>query len=172
MVLIVALSYTKGNWSIDRLRGGDLRGNRRLSQVSASPRLSIRRVLRPRLDRRFRPLRSVDVVPVHTKTETPAINIISGLNSKAFGLPVYASPEGLLAPDATLGSGGGSTFPGRLVLQGTQGEAFDTKASFVLSRTSWRKVHQYFLAHCAAKGQKYLHNFFQWFSRVDNLIFT
>ena len=49
--------------------GGAPRGHRRISQVSASPPLSIRLVLRPRSDQRFRPLRKVDVAPAshHSK---------------------------------------------------------------------------------------------------------
>jgi hypothetical protein len=34
-----------------------------------------------------------NVVPAHTKAKTPAINLISGLNSNAFGLAVYASQQ-------------------------------------------------------------------------------
>ena len=115
-----------------------LRGNHRLSQVSASPPLSIRLVLRPRSDQRFRPIRNADVVPANGTAETPTLNLFSRLNSKAFGLLVYASQGGLLTHHATLSSGGWSTLPGRLVLKGSQREAFDAKASFVLSRTSWR----------------------------------
>jgi len=57
------------------------------------------------------------VVPGKQKAETLTRTLFSELNSKAFGLPVNASQGGLLAHHASLGSGGGSTLPGRLVLQ-------------------------------------------------------
>ena len=104
-------------------------------------------VLRPRSDWLFRPLRKVNVVPSIWKLKTPTIRNLSRLDSRAFGLAVYASPWGLLAPDAKLASAGGSDLDGQ-----ARPARFSTKvlndltlchrSSFL--QDSWRK-HKYIL---------------------------
>jgi hypothetical protein len=120
MVLITAFSYTKDDRSIDRLPAvlhEEIIGSPKFPQVLDCPfalffdpgRIDVS-------DQYETPM----LFPLCTKTKTPTINFISGLNSTAFELPVNASPGGLLTHDASLGSGGWSALPGRLVLQGTQ----------------------------------------------------
>jgi len=67
----------------------------------------------PRPDQLFRPFQKTDVAPPCTTREAPTLIVISWLNSKAFELAVYASPWGLLAPDAKLASGSWSDLTGQ-----------------------------------------------------------
>ena len=63
------------------------------------------RVLRPRQDRRIRRLDVVGVAPAMSTTKAPTITVISGLNSTALELAVYASCGRLPGQHATLASG-------------------------------------------------------------------
>ena len=60
--------------------------------------------LRPRQDRRTRPLRCVDAAPAWWTAKAPATWRISGLDPTASALAVYASPRRLPGPDARLAS--------------------------------------------------------------------
>jgi hypothetical protein len=60
--------------------------------------------LRPRQDRRTRPLRCADATPATGKAKAPAMCEISGLNPTASALAVYASPRRLPGQDARLAS--------------------------------------------------------------------
>jgi len=71
---------------------GTSQGNRRISQVSVSPLLSIRLVLRPRSDQRFRPLRNADVVPALHHYENSNGNLFRGSIARLLNFLCNASP--------------------------------------------------------------------------------
>ena len=56
----------------------------------------LRPALRPRQDRRARPYSAIGTAPVMSTTKAPTIIILSGLNSTALALTVYASSRALL----------------------------------------------------------------------------
>jgi hypothetical protein len=81
------------------------RGSRRASQVPGEPPLCLRRVLRPRRDRRHQALAVRRRGPRSDKDEGSPRVVLSGLNSTAWALAVYASSRPLPGRDARLASG-------------------------------------------------------------------
>ena len=79
-------------------------GNGRISYVPGEPRLCSCPALRPRQDRRIRPLRCVGAAPAVSTTKAPAF-VLSRLNHTASALAVYASQAGSPRHHARLASG-------------------------------------------------------------------
>ena len=79
-------------------------GDDRISHVPGEPQLHLCPALRPRQDRRVRPLQHADAAPALTTTKAPTLPL-SGLNHTASALAVYASQGGSPHHHARLASG-------------------------------------------------------------------
>ena len=88
--------------------------------------LSLCPVLRPRQDRPVRPCDVVGTAPAMSTTKAPTTIHLSGLNSTALRLAVYASSKGSLHPTQNSLPVAGQALPGRIgYLQGSN-ERFQT----------------------------------------------
>jgi len=88
MVLIAVFSYTKNDWSIDRLPAvlhEDIVGSPKFPQVLHCPFALFFDLGRINVSDHYE--KSM-LLLLHTTAKTPTINFISGLNGTAFGLPV------------------------------------------------------------------------------------
>ena len=125
-------------------------GNDRISYVPGEPRLCSCPALRPRQDRRIRPLRCVGTAPAVSTTKAPAF-VLSRLNHTASALAVYASQAGSPRHHARLASGCWPDSSGRAWLPA----GFHRKVSrCILHPSSFPKFnvaqghHTYFIVGC------------------------
>ena len=90
-------------------------GNGRISYVPGEPQLCSCPVLRPRRDRRIRPLQCAGAAPAVSTTKAPTF-VLSRLNHTASALAVYASQAGSPRHHARLASGCWPSSSGRACL--------------------------------------------------------
>ena len=119
------------SWSPGVPRRDCFRGNDRISHVPGEPKVCLCPALRPRRDRRVRPLRHADAAPALTTTKAPALQL-SRLNHTASALAVYASKAGLPRHHARLASGCWPDSSGRAFHPQGSYKGFQTHVMFVI----------------------------------------
>ena len=125
------LQHRAWGWSLGIPGRDGFHGDDRISHVPGEPQLCVCPALRPRRDRRVRPLRHADAAPALTTTKAPALQL-SRLNHTASALTVYASQDGLPHHHARLASGCRPSSTGRAWLPAGFQQRFQTHVMFII----------------------------------------